>query len=149
MARANADSRIRFAAQALLVEVVSLLAAAVCVIGYRGDRMERSFQPFALIILTALAMGIRNAAVRKLAIPDLTTTTDPNGHGYRCGFLARKRQQPEIGAKSWLCLGNFFGAALGAVVTRYSISGALGLATGISVVCNAALFRSFRTSDQP
>src|ERR1700748_3732043 len=41
------------------------------------------FKPFAIIILTALAMGIRNAAVRKLAIPDLTTTTDPNGHGYR------------------------------------------------------------------
>jgi uncharacterized membrane protein YoaK (UPF0700 family) len=34
---------------------------------------EHSFQPFALIALTALAMGTRNAAVRKLAIPDLTT----------------------------------------------------------------------------
>src|SRR5262249_9210346 len=46
----------------------------LCGIGYRGDLREHSFQPFALITLTALAMGTRNAAVRKLAIPDLTTT---------------------------------------------------------------------------
>src|SRR5215469_13720557 len=45
MARTNADSQIRFEAQS-----------------------------FALIALTALAMGTRNAAVRKLGIPDLTTT---------------------------------------------------------------------------
>jgi hypothetical protein len=32
-------------------------------------------------------------------------------------------------------------------VVRYSISAALALATAISVVCSAALFRSLRTSD--
>jgi hypothetical protein len=31
-----------------------------------------------------------------------------NGHGHRCGLLTRQRQQPEIGAKSWLSLGNLF-----------------------------------------
>src|SRR5229473_733390 len=74
MARASADSQIRFAAQAFLLEVAFLFAASFCGIGYRGDLLEDSFQPFALIALTALAMGTRNAAVRKLAIPDLTTT---------------------------------------------------------------------------
>src|SRR5712692_8995948 len=74
MARANPDSQIRFAAQAFLLEVAFLFAASFCAIGYRGDLLEDSFQPFALITLTALAMGARNAAVRKLAIPDLTTT---------------------------------------------------------------------------
>src|SRR6201987_2082298 len=74
MARATADSQIRFAAQAFLLEVAFLLAASFCGIGYRGDLLGHSFQPFALIALTALAMGTRNAAVRKLAIPDLTTT---------------------------------------------------------------------------
>ena len=29
---------------------------------------------YGIIILTALAMGLRNATVRKLAVPDLTTT---------------------------------------------------------------------------
>src|SRR5713226_7282860 len=74
MARANPDSQIRFAAQAFLLEVAFLFAASFCAIGYRGDLLEDSFKPFALIALTALAMGTRNAAVRKLAIPDLTTT---------------------------------------------------------------------------
>jgi uncharacterized membrane protein YoaK (UPF0700 family) len=74
MARANADSQIRFAAQAFLLEVAFLFAAWFCGIGYRSDLLEDSFQPFALIALTALAMGTRNAAVRKLAIPDQTTT---------------------------------------------------------------------------
>ena len=74
MAGASADSQIRFAAQAFLLEVAFLFAASFCGIGYRGDLLEHSFQPFALIALTALAMGTRNAAVRKLAIPDLTTT---------------------------------------------------------------------------
>src|SRR6185295_19379728 len=74
MTRANADSQIRCAAQAFLLEVAFLFAASFCSIGYRGERLEESFQPFVLIILTALAMGIRNAAVRKLAVPDLTTT---------------------------------------------------------------------------
>src|ERR1700722_8167483 len=74
MARASADSQIRFAAQAFLLEVAFLFAASVCRTGYRGNLQEHSVQPFALIALTALAMGTRTAAVRKLAIPDLTTT---------------------------------------------------------------------------
>src|SRR5260370_9188299 len=73
MARASADPQIRFAAQAFLLEVLFLFAASFCGIGYRGDLLEHSFQPFALIALTALAMGTRNAAVRKLALPDLPT----------------------------------------------------------------------------
>jgi uncharacterized membrane protein YoaK (UPF0700 family) len=56
------------------LDVAFLFAASLCGIGYRGDWLEHSFQPFALIALTALAMGTRNAAVRRLAIPDLTTT---------------------------------------------------------------------------
>ena len=74
IARASADSQIRFAAQAFLLELAFLFAASFCGIGYRGDLLEDSFQPFVLIAFTALAMGTRNAAVRKLAIPDLTTT---------------------------------------------------------------------------
>ena len=32
------------------------------------------FQPYAVIACTAVAMGLRNAVVRKLGVPDLTTT---------------------------------------------------------------------------
>jgi uncharacterized membrane protein YoaK (UPF0700 family) len=148
MARTGADSQIRFAAQAFVLEVVFLSVASVCSIGYRSDLMEHSFQPFALIALTALAMGTRNAAVRKLAIPDLTTTvltltitsigaesSLANGNNPR---LARR-----VGAVAAM----FLGAALGAIIIRYSISTALWLGTAISALCSAALFRSLRTSD--
>jgi len=45
MARAGADSQIRFSAQAFLLEDVVLFAASLCAIGYRHDLLEHSFQP--------------------------------------------------------------------------------------------------------
>ena len=74
MARAGADSQTRFASQAFVLEVVFLCVASFCSIGYRSDLLEHSFQALVLIALTGLAMGTRNAVVRKLAIPDLTKT---------------------------------------------------------------------------
>jgi uncharacterized membrane protein YoaK (UPF0700 family) len=148
MARASADSRIRFAAQAFLLEVAFLFAAAFCAIGYRGDMLEDSFQPFALIALTALAMGTRNAAVRNLAIPDLTTTVlTLTITGIGADSSIAKGNNPRLARRVGSVLAIFFGAAFGAVVIRYSTSAALALATAISVVCSAALFRSLRMSD--
>jgi len=57
---------------AMYAEVVFLcLAAGAAVIA--GDEMS-SARLYLLIVLTAMAMGLRNAVVRKLAVPDLTTT---------------------------------------------------------------------------
>ena len=149
MARANADSQIRFAAQAFLLEVVFLFAASFCSIGYRGALLEHSFQPFALIALTALAMGTRNAAVRKLAIPDLTTTVlTLTITGIGADSSLAKGNNPRLARRLESIAAMFLGAALGAVVIHYSFSAALWLATAISAVCSAALFRSVRTSDK-
>src|SRR5712675_1505772 len=142
MAQANPDSQIRFAAQAFLLEVAFLFAASFCSIGYRGDLLEDSFQPFALIALTALAMGTRNAAVRKLAIPDLTTTVltlTITGIGAVSSIPTGNR--PRLARRVASVAAMFLGAALGAVVIHYSISAALWLATAISAVCGGALFR--------
>jgi uncharacterized membrane protein YoaK (UPF0700 family) len=149
MARGSVESQMRFAARAFLLEVIVLTAAALCGIGYKGNVWEPSGRPLALIALTALAMGTRNAAIRKLAIPDVTTTvltltltgiaadsSLANGNNVR---LARR-----IGA----VLAMFSGAALGAVVIGYSVAAALGLAAAISALCNAALCRSLRRSDE-
>jgi len=148
-ARASADSRIRFAAQAFLLEVVFLAAASVCSIGYRGDLLEHSLQPLVLIALTGLAMGTRNAAVRKLAIPDLTTTVlTLTVTGIAADSSLAKGNNPRLARRVGSVLAIFFGAACGAVVIRYSISAALALATVISVVCSSALFRLLRMSDK-
>src|SRR5271169_3434767 len=148
MARANADSQIRFAAQAFLLEVAFLVAASLCAIGYRGDLLEHSFQSFALIALTALAMGTRNAAVRKLAIPDLTTTVlTLTITGIGADSSLANGNNPRLARRVASVAAMFFGAALGAVVIHYSISAALWLAAVISTACCAALFRSVRTAN--
>jgi uncharacterized membrane protein YoaK (UPF0700 family) len=149
MARAGADSQIRFAAQASLLEVVFLFAASFCSIGYSSDLLEHSFQPFVLIVLTALAMGMRNAAVRKLAIPDLTTTVlTLTITGIGADSSIANGNNPRLARRVESVVALFLGAALGAVIIHYSISAALWLGTAISALCSAALFRSLRTSDQ-
>jgi uncharacterized membrane protein YoaK (UPF0700 family) len=149
MARTSADSQIRFAAQAFLLEVAFLFAASLCCIGYRGDLLEHSFQPFALIALTALAMGTRNAAVRKLAIPDLTTTVlTLTITGIGADSSLAKGTNPRLARRVGSIAAMFLGAALGAVVIHYSISAALWLATVIFAACSAALIRSVRRSDK-
>lgn len=147
MGRASADSQIRFATLAFALEIVFLLAATVSAIGYRGDLLEDSFQPFALIAFTALAMGTRNAAARKLAIPDLTTTVlTLTITGLAADSSFARVSNPRWLRRSGSVLAMFLGAAIGAVVIRYSISSTLALATAISAGGNGALFRSLRHS---
>src|SRR5882672_10499784 len=149
MTRANADSQIRFAAQAFLLEVAFLFTASVSGIGYRGDLFEYSFQPFALIAFTALAMGTRNAAARKLAIPDLTTTVlTLTITGIGADSSMANGNNPRLARRVESVVAMFLGAALGAVIIRYSISAALWLGTAISALCSAALFRALRTRDE-
>jgi len=148
-APASADSRIRFAAQAFLLEVVFLSAASFCSIGYRSDLLEHSLQPLVLIAFTGLAMGTRNAAVRKLAIPDLTTTVlTLTVTGIAADSSFANGDNPRLARRVGSVLAIFFGAAFGAVIIHYSISVALWLGTAISALCSAALFRSLRASDK-
>jgi len=147
VARAGADSQIRFVAQAFLLEDVFLFAASLCAIGYRRDLLEHSFQPFALIVLTALAMGTRNAAVRKLAIPDLTTTVlTLTITAIGADSSIANGNNPRLARRVEAVVAMFLGAALGAIILRYSISAALWLGTAISALCSAAMFRSLRTA---
>ncbi|SES02043.1 Uncharacterized membrane protein YoaK, UPF0700 family [Streptomyces sp. yr375] len=60
-------TRVTLAAEAVLLAGASAVAFATA----EHDR----HRIYAVIALTAFAMGLRNATVRKLAVPDLTTTT--------------------------------------------------------------------------
>jgi len=149
MARATAEAQIQFAVQTFLLEVVFLFAASFCAIGYRGHLLEDSFQMFALIALMALAMGTRSAAVRKLAIPDLTTTVlTLTITGIAADSSIANGNNPRVARRVASVVAMFLGAPLGAVIIRYSISAVLWLGAAISALCSAALFRSLRTSDR-
>jgi len=56
------------------VESSVLFAAALAARGYDSETLAPVARLCALIALTAAAMGIRNATVRRLAVSDLTTT---------------------------------------------------------------------------
>ena len=55
-------------------EAVLLFAAALVSIGFDVGTATPPGRLYGMIVLTALAMGARNATVRQLAVPDLTTT---------------------------------------------------------------------------
>jgi uncharacterized membrane protein YoaK (UPF0700 family) len=57
---------------ATYVETALLLTAATAATFATGDVSPAI--AYAILLSTALAMGLRNAVVRKLAVPDLTTT---------------------------------------------------------------------------
>src|SRR3954470_8441846 len=59
-------------ARALGIETALVLCAAI--VAAAADAGRGSFSRDAIIALLALGMGVRNATVRRLAVPDLTTT---------------------------------------------------------------------------
>lgn len=56
------------------VEAALLLAAAVLAIGYDPATLHPESRLYAIVALTAVAMGFRNATVRHLKVVDMTTT---------------------------------------------------------------------------
>src|SRR5262245_12176272 len=72
---AMADSRRKaWLMTASLIEGLLLLAAALAALVIDRHLASTESNLYAGIALTALAMGLRNATVRRLAVPDLTTT---------------------------------------------------------------------------
>lgn len=67
-----ADRHPRHFAWAIAIEV-SLIAVALVVVG-AVDVRPNATSGNAVIALLALAMGVRNATIRRIAVPDLTTT---------------------------------------------------------------------------
>jgi uncharacterized membrane protein YoaK (UPF0700 family) len=113
------------AAMCLESLLLGLAAASTMVPGFGA-----SSGAYAVIVLTAVAMGLRNAVVRKLAVPDLTTTVLTmtvtglaadsrlaRGHGVRRGTRVLSIVAMGIGAA--------FGAVL---LARFGIATAIGVA---------------------
>jgi uncharacterized membrane protein YoaK (UPF0700 family) len=72
LARRMADRHPPHLGWALAIEVALILAASVLAAAI--DVRPSEISGDAVITLLALAMGVRNATVRRLAVPDLTTT---------------------------------------------------------------------------
>lgn len=139
MADRDSDSQLRWALFAFLLELAALSIATLVSIGYRGPELSPA-QLFSLIVLTGLAMGIRNAAVRKLAVPDLTTTVlTLTLTGLAADSSLAGGGNPRWQRRAGSVMAMFIGAGLGAVLVKHSLVLPLAIATLLSFGCLAML----------
>jgi len=135
-ARMGSAARQRWTSLAFSIEAALLLVAAAVAAGDGNDPMGDPARLYGVIALTGLAMGVRNAAVRKLAERDLTTTVltltitglaadSSLAGGANTGWTRR--------AASVVLM--FGGAAAGALLLRYSVALPIAVAGVISGLC--------------
>ena len=125
----------RWITTALSLESALLLVATIAAINYRGSSRS-SFQLYSIIVLTACAMGIRNATVRKMAIPDLTTTVlTLTITGLAADSRFAGGTSPRWRRRLLAILLMFFGAVIGTLLLRRSLVLALATATLLSICC--------------
>jgi uncharacterized membrane protein YoaK (UPF0700 family) len=100
---------------ALVVQVVVVTAAA-CVVAAGGDPVEGG-RRYAVIALLASAMGLQNATVRRLAVPELTTTVlTMTLTGIAADATLAGGKGSKIGRRSLAIAAMLTGALLGALL---------------------------------
>jgi uncharacterized membrane protein YoaK (UPF0700 family) len=112
-----------WASRAFGVDAGLLLAGAGIALGLRSSAGEDSVPLFAVIMLTAIAMGFRNATVRRLAIADLTTTVltlTITGLAADSSLAGGTNPRWSRRLASVLCM--FAGAAAGGFMLRHSVA---------------------------
>ena len=130
----------RWRMTAFVCEAVLLLGSTVVsIVSVPGDLTCL----YAVIVLTALAMGLRNATVRKIALPDLTTTVltlTTTGLAADSSFAGGSNPRWQRRAISILLM--FAGAFFGALLLRHSLALPLGAATVLTICGTIAFYGS-------
>jgi uncharacterized membrane protein YoaK (UPF0700 family) len=138
-ARLGEGPRRRWASIGFAGEAMLLLAGALLAFGAGGDLLRDPPRLYGLIAVTGIAMGVRNAVVRKLAERDLTTTVltmtitgiaadSPFAGGTNPGWPRRMLSVTLM----------FVGAAAGAWLLRYSLALPLAVSGIVSGACALA-----------
>lgn len=124
-------------------EAMLMLAAALIAIGFDSVRQDPLWKSYAMIALTAIAMGFRNGTVRQLKIADLTTTVltlTLTGIGADSSLAGGEntnlvRRLAAVGAM-------FIGAIVGAlVVVNFGLSAALLVASALPLLATYGFVR--------
>jgi len=123
------------------------VAGALVIAALAGDHLGTGSR-YPLIVLLAIAMGIQNAAVRQLAVPDLATTvltttlTGVAADGALAGGHGSKLGRRGLSVAAML-LGAFIG---GLLVLKVDKAAPLALATGLLALVSLLTYRASRTS---
>jgi uncharacterized membrane protein YoaK (UPF0700 family) len=140
IAAAMAASQRRWLLTAAVSEAVLLFAAALASIGFDMGSATPLSRLNAVIVLTALAMGLRNATVRRLAVPDMTTTVlTLTVTGVAADSSLAGGANPRIGRRLMSLLLMFGGAAIGALLLRLGLAAPLAL-SGLGALAAAAVY---------
>lgn len=114
----------RWLTVAALIEAGLLWIAAIVAIGFNVPALKPTLSLFAIIALTAIAMGFRNATIRQLKVPDLTTTVlTLTVTGIAADSSIAGGGNPNLGRRIGAIIAIFAGAAGGALMVVH-----LGLA---------------------
>jgi uncharacterized membrane protein YoaK (UPF0700 family) len=110
-------ARRRWLLTVAVVEAGLVLVAAWVAIGYDIVTFTPVPTLYALIALTAVAMGLRNATVRRLAVPDLTTTVlTLTLTGLAADSTLAGGRNPRLGRRLTAVLAICVGSAIGALL---------------------------------
>jgi uncharacterized membrane protein YoaK (UPF0700 family) len=128
----------RWASRAVCVESVLLLAAATISLGFTPPYANNLLKVHCVIAITAVAMGIRNAVVRKFGVPDLTTTVlTLTITGLAADSFIAGGENPRWQRRSAAILAMLGGAAAGAAMLHRSVAlplFACGIVTAIGAL---------------
>ncbi|MFL5313431.1 MAG: YoaK family protein [Myxococcales bacterium] len=137
--RMRGGSRRGWPSAAFAIEAALLLASAAVAAGSGSDLTDRGTVLYAVILLTGLAMGIRNATVRKLGVADLTTTVLTLGiAGLAADSSFAGGANSGWSRRAGSVVAMVAGAALGAWLLRTSLAWALATAGALSAACALA-----------
>ncbi|MGZ4318802.1 MAG: YoaK family protein [Gaiellaceae bacterium] len=141
-----AERRLHLLSAALAVQL-AVVAVAALVAALEGDPVDRTVR-FVLIALLALAMGIQNATVRRLAVPELTTTVlTMTLTGIGADSTVGGGTGSKLGRRSLAVAAMLLGAFVGAVLALHvDTAAALAAAAGVLAVTAFAAHRLTRVS---
>ena len=141
----SAAVQLRAASSVFALEIVFLAAATLTALRYSVVSSPHFLRLYAMIAFTAIAMGMRNAAVRKLAVPDLTTTVlTLTITGLAADSSLARGTNPRWQRRISAVVAMFAGAALGSIILRHSVFMALAFSVVLSSFCSLALLMSSR-----
>ena len=123
-------------AKALTVEALLLLVAAAVALAIHGEGRESLTFMIVVIAITAATMGLRNAVVRKLNVPDLTTTVlTLTVTGLASDSSAAAGNNPGWQRRVSAITAMFAGAMAGAFMVRISVSLPLFCCSFVAAAC--------------
>jgi len=144
-------SRRQLLAMAMTIEAVATAAAAALAFGVA--QMSQGWPRYTIIAVLAFGMGVRNSTIRRLAVPDLTTTVlTMTLTGLAADSTLGGGTNPQAARRIAAVLAMLAGAFAGASAFLHAGAG-ITLLIGAVVVLGAGLFfwaaQESRRLDQP